>query len=154
LQCVAVWASQENRTSHLKITATHCNTLQRTVAHCNRILHLKRQSSQKEPIYCIVLQWVAACCSVRSCAAACCSVLQCVTMCCSGLQCVAACCSVLSCAEVREKKSPEKGSTQHIPVLQQKAGLFFTRALCMFLQIMSYISTKRALFLIYVCNTQ
>jgi len=110
LQCVAVCCSVLQCGHHKRTgprisksqqhTATHCSTLQRTVAHCNRILHLKRQSSQKEPVYCIVLQWVAACCNVRSCAAVCCSALQCVTVCCSVLQCAAVCCSVLQCVAV------------------------------------------------------
>ena len=110
LQCVAVCCSVLQCGHHKRTgsriskaqqhTSIHCSTLQRTVAHCNRTLHLRRQGSPKEQNYCIVLQWVAACCSVLSCAAACCSVLQCDAVCCSVLQCATVCCSVMQCVAV------------------------------------------------------
>jgi len=46
----------------------------------------------------VVLQCVAACCSVLQRVAACCSVLQCVAVRCSLLQCSAVCCIVLQCS--------------------------------------------------------
>ena len=65
-------------------TATHCNTLQHTIAHCNTATQsaeaqlISEDATRKD-----VLQCVAVCCRVLQCVAVCCSVLQCVAVCCS-----------------------------------------------------------------------
>jgi len=97
LQCVAVWCSV------LQCVAVCCSVLQ-CVAVCCSVCHLvigredelleaegvkqhKRAAlSRPRHVPIVVLQCVAACCSVLQCVVVCCSVLQCVAVCCSGLR--------------------------------------------------------------------
>jgi len=102
-------------------TATHCNTLQHTAAHCNtewRVtcawhacvhqLYTSMYKTQRCQCVAVCFAVVAVrrkshtrhtlfsfvvCCSVWQRVAVCYSVLQCVAACCSVLQCVAVCCS-------------------------------------------------------------
>jgi len=86
------------------ISATHCNTLQHTVACCNTGIGAHE-------VCCSVLQCVAVRGSVLQCVARCCSVLQCVAVWCSVLQCVAVCCSVLQCVAMCFSVLARKWST-------------------------------------------
>ena len=134
----------------LQHSAPRCNTLQHTAPHGSTLQHSATRQNRSETLRCrrfvqssvgrenarrdaapapVLLQLVAACCSVlqrvavcskvswlwkrsprcrfRSCVVAvCCSVLQCIAVYCSVLQCVAVWCSVVQrgavCSEVRK----------------------------------------------------
>jgi len=87
LQCVAVWCSW----------VAVCRS-KASQARCVRMSVLL----QRVAAYCSVLQCVAMCCSVQieSKSYAFCENVCIVAACCSVLQCVAVCCSVLQCVEV------------------------------------------------------
>ena len=130
-----------------KSTTLHCNILQHTATHYNKLCFRIESGAamcrggccpsalpcvaicckcvadvlQCGAVWCSVLQCVAVCCRMLPCVAVWCNALQCVAVCCSVLPCVAVCCSVLQCVTCSKRNCSSTHTAMHCNTLQHTA---------------------------------